>query len=142
MDELIPLFNLSAEKEMIEFPSQEEIEKEKKELESKLEKLKKDYENGNFLAKEENKIKKKIEDLTVKLEELSEISAYRKEIDDKNKEIYDTILYQDLRRKVGLGNYKKLMFFSSYFPKNLIDLNNLKKKLSEKGIDLSFYFRD
>lgn len=142
MEELIPLFNLSAEKEMIEFPSEEETEKEKKELESTLEKLEKDYENGNFLAKEENKIKKKIEDLTDKLEELSKISEFRKEVDDKNKELYEIILYQDLRRAVGLGDYRKLMSFSFYFPKNLIDLNNLKLELSKKGIDLAFYFRD
>lgn len=104
MDELIPLFGLSAEKEEIKgLFTQEDISKRGMELQNELKKLKKIYENGDFLAKEEETIKNKIEDLTNKLKELSEISALYNKVRDKNKEIYENGLFIDLQRKVGVS---------------------------------------
>ncbi len=113
MDELIPLFGLSAEEIEIErLPTQKEINELKSRLETKLSRLKNIYENGNFLAKDEDKIKNKIEEITDYLGcwdddwDSSGVVAgmfkNQEEITNKNKQICERSLFVDLKKKLGL----------------------------------------
>jgi len=117
MDELIPLFGLSVEEIEIErLPTQKEINELKSGLETELNRLKRIYESGNFLAKEENKIKNKIEEITEYLRcwdydwdcYSSGIVApefcfkSKEEITNKNKQIYERSLFVGLKKKLGL----------------------------------------
>ena len=113
MNEIIPLFKLSAEEVDIEKSSTpKEINELKSGLETELSRLKKVYESGDFLAKDEVKIKNKIEGITDYLEcwddtwDSSGVVAgmfkNREEIMNKNKQIYERTLFVDLKRKLGL----------------------------------------
>ena len=104
IDELTPLFKLSAEKEKIkpESPTQEEIKELTNDYKSELEQLKKDYEKGNYLAKEGNEITTKIRDLKKHIEELPKILHSRERIEDIHQQIYEIHLFWDLRKKLGL----------------------------------------
>lgn len=132
MNELNPLFNISAEREGIEkVPSQEEMDKWKNLLENRLMKLEEIYNNGNYLAKEEDEIKNKIGDISSYLREWDEIinnirSDY-KEIEDKNKDIYGRNSLMNLEKK--LGSLDKLN--TSYLESLIKERDILKKKLKD-----------
>lgn len=138
IDELLPLFNLSAEKEIIKIRSYEEIKKEKEGLKSELKKLEKEYQNGNYLAKEESQLKRKMEDLTNKIEELNRITAYLVDIMELNKELYEVLLYKGLRKKLGIqGEISKGLRIERGLGK-IINLANVIQKASREGINLYF----
>ena len=147
IDDLIPLFNLSAEKEAIEIQTQEEIWELIRKCKGELEQLEKDYEKGNFLAKEEGEIKKKIKELTNDLEVLASISKSHRGLKKLNKKLYELLLFHDLRKRIGIKRYSKVLRTNDYLTKfcDLADLkkslsDNLKKKLSKKGIELNAFF--
>ena len=147
IDDLIPLFNLSTEKEAIEIQNQEEIWELIRKCKGELEQLEKDYEKGNFLAKEEGKIKKKIKELTNDLEVLASISKSHRGLKKLNKKLYELLLFHDLRKRIGIKRYSKVLRTNDYLTKfcDLADLkkslsDNLKKKLSKKGIELKTFF--
>ncbi len=104
MDELIPSFELSAEKEKIKpkDPTQEGIKELANDYKKELEQLEKEYEKGDYLAKEENEITTKIRDLKRIIKELPEILHTRKRIEDIHQQIYEIHLFWDLRKKLGL----------------------------------------
>jgi len=113
MDELIPLFGLSAEKGKIkpESPTQEEIKELVNDHKKELEQLEKEYEGGDYLAKEKDEITTKIRDLKEYIEELPKILHSRERIEEIYQQIYEIQLFWDLRKKLGLikeQSYEKL----------------------------------
>jgi len=103
IDELIPLFNISAKKEIIkDLPNQGVIDKNIQELLDELEKLEKDYEDGNFLAKDREKLNIEIKNLTDSLSLYKKINNVRKEIEDSNTEIYNIRLFEELKNKLRI----------------------------------------
>ena len=115
MDELVPLFELSGIEADIDLPStqKETMEELKNKLETELSRLKKVFESGNFLAKDEKTIKNKISDISSYLEDwdlawdesgvVEGIFKTKEEILNKNKQIYERSLFADLKKKLGLG---------------------------------------
>jgi len=113
MDELVPLFELSAEKEKIkpESPTQEEIKELTNDYKGELAQLEKKYEKGDYLAKEENEITTRIEDLKKYIKEIPKIIHSRVRIEKIYQEIYEIRLFWNLRKKLGLikeQGYEKL----------------------------------
>lgn len=137
MNQLIPLFNVTTEKEIIKIPNAEELQREETKIGEELNRLKKDYENGNYIAKEENILKRKIENLTDDLEALSGISECREDLEKLNQEVYELRLFHDLKRKVGLHDMKNFIRIKSYLTK-YFDVVKVKNTLDKEGISLLF----
>ncbi|KKN47730.1 hypothetical protein LCGC14_0659990 [marine sediment metagenome] len=135
MNELIPLFELSAEKEKIkpEIPTPEEIKKLLKDYISESEQLKKDYEKGDYLAKEKNEIITRIGDLKENIKELADIFHTHKRIEDIHQEIYETHLHWDLRKKLGLIKEQDYDSFSLIFSNLWRDLRGLLRNVRVVG---------
>jgi len=148
MEELIPLFGLSGVEVKIEkLPTPKEIKELKNRLVSNLSRLKEIYESGNFLAKEEDKIKNKIEEITGYLQcwdddwDSSGVVAgmfkSEEEIINKNEQIYERSLFADLKKKLGLGVESVYMAWEGDYggEKKLINLiekrDTLKKELKD-----------
>ena len=143
MDDLIPLFSLSAEKEEIgKIPTKEETKEWESKLKTELSRLKKIYESGDFLAKDEDKIKKKIGKITSYLQRwnkmIGRIYYDYKMIEKRNKQIYEKTLFLDLKRKLGWDVKNSYIFYElesvDGFSKtiNLVeDRDILKKNLKD-----------
>ena len=113
MDELVLLFGLSVKKGKIkpEDPTPEELIEATNDYKNELEQLEKDYEEGDYLAKEKNGITTKISDLKEKIKGLPNILHSREKIVGIYQEIYEIDLFWDLRKKLGLTKvqgYEKL----------------------------------
>jgi len=114
MDELIPLFGLSAVEADLDIPPilKETLKELKSKLETELSRLQNIYKSGNFLAKDEDIIKNKIADITDYLEcwdlawdESGVVEGIFKTKDDimyKIKQIHERSLFMDLEKKLGL----------------------------------------
>jgi len=116
IDELISVYNLSAEKDVIDnYPTQEEIQIWKRKLNNELIKLKQDYGEGNFLAKEQDMIKLRIKYLENKFDQMSKLPKNKEKFDDKNTELYKIDLFKDLQVKLRITeeydnyNYRKII---------------------------------
>ena len=143
MDDLIPLFSLSAEKEEIgKIPTKEETKEWESKLKTELSRLKKIYESGDFLAKDEDKIKKKIGNITSYLQRwnkmIGRIYYDYKMIEKRNKQIYKKTLFWDLKGKLGWAVKNRDKFYEREsvdgFSKmiNLVeDRDILKKNLKD-----------
>jgi len=143
MDDLIPLFSLSAEKEEIgKIPTKEETKEWESKLKTELSRLKKIYESGDFLAKDEDKIKKKIGNITSYLQRwnkmIGRIYYDYKMIEKRNKQIYEKTLFLDLKGKLGWAVKNRNIFYEwesvDGFSKmiNLVeDRDILKKNLKD-----------
>lgn len=143
MDDLIPLFSLSAEKEEIGIiPTKEETKEWESKLKTELNRLKKIYESGDFLAKDEDKIKKKIGKITSYLQRwnkmIGRIYYDYKMIEKRNKQIYKKTLFWDLKGKLGWAVKNRDKFYEREsvdgFSKmiNLVeDRDILKKNLKD-----------
>ena len=144
MDELIPLFELSATKINIDQTSFqiETLQELESKLKTELSRLEKIYESGDFLAKDKDKIRSKIGDITYYLRDWYSNRVERKDsilslrewvISDYN-DIIKTNLFLDLKKKLGLPCESSII-------KELIKgLNSIKKefkalfkKLSDLG---------
>jgi len=150
MDELIPLFGLSAEyeDEIVKLPTPKELNELKSGLETELSRLKKVYESGDFLAKDEVKIKKKMEEITDYLENwggvwdssgvVAGMIKNREEIMNRNTQIYERTLFVELKRKLGLDVEDTYTLFEidydeEYKVTNLVEKRNaFKKNLKDK----------
>jgi len=129
IDELTPVYNLFAERDVIEnYPTQEKIENWENKLKHELDKLKQDYEHGNFLAKEQDTIRMRIKDLGNKLEYLTKLSKNKENFEAKNTELYRINLFMDLQEKLGITekydshSYRKLIRKKDDLKKNIQDL--------------------
>jgi len=143
MDDLIPLFSLSAEKEEIgKIPTKEETKEWESKLKTELSRLKRIYESGDFLAKDEDKIKKKIGNITSYLQRwnkmIGRIYYDYKMIEKRNKQIYKKTLFWDLKGKLGWAVKNRDKFYEREsvdgFSKmiNLVeDRDILKKNLKD-----------
>lgn len=112
MDELIPLFGLSATQIDIDQTSFqiETLQELESKLKTELSRLEKIYESGDFLAKDKDKIRNKIKEITRYLRdwhtggidrEDSILSLREGVISDYN-DIIKTSLFLDLKKKLGL----------------------------------------
>lgn len=140
MDELIPLFGLSAVEVDLDIPSiqKETMQELKNKLETELSRLKKIYESGNFLAKEENTIKDKISDITSYLETwdwdkdesgvVEGLIWWKEDIINKSKRVYEESLFLDLRKKLGVSYSYRPSYLSSPSINDLIEEINIEKK--------------
>ena len=124
IDELIPLFELSAEKEKIKtkIPTQEEIKGLANDYIKELEQLEKKYEKGDYLAKEENEITTKIGDLKKHINDLPKILHSCVRIEEIHQQIYEIHLFWDLRKKLRLN---KEQGYES------LTISNLKNELKD-----------
>ena len=131
MDDLIPLFGLSAKKEEVDkLPTRKETKDWESKLKIELSRLQKIHESGDFLAKDEDKIKKKIENITRYLQRWNKMigGIYHdyKKIENKNKEIYKEDLFLDFKKKL------KEFEHSPYTRDKLVKKRDtLKKNLKE-----------
>ena len=93
MSELVPLFGLSGVETDIEITQKETIKELENNLKTELSRLKKIYESGDFLAKDEDKIKNKMGDITSYLQEWDVvvdewILAGKEDLINKSKDLY------------------------------------------------------
>ena len=107
MSELVPLFGLSGVETDIEITQKETIKELENNLKTELSRLKKIYESGDFLAKDEDKIKNKMGDITSYLQEWDVvvdewILAGKEDLINKSKDLYKKGLFLDLKKKLGL----------------------------------------
>lgn len=125
IDELVCVYDLAAEKDIInDYPTQDEIQKWKNSLNTELDGLKQDYENGNLLVKEQTVAKILIKDLGYKLGQISKLSENKKKFEDKNTETYKINLFRDLQVKLGI-----IEEYDNYGYRKLVrEKDNLKKK--------------
>lgn len=154
MDELIPLFNISVKKEIIkDLPDYKVMGKNLQKITDENLKLKKDLEDGNYLAKDEEKSKRKIKNLTDRIEIYQKIFNVRKNIKDSNTNIYNIRLFEELKNKLrieeieeiyddGYGIHRKSDLENSLkerddLQKNLNYLRMRLKKAMEKSSDTS-----
>lgn len=145
IDELIPLFGLSGIEIDIEFTQSETMEELKNKLETELSRLKKVYENGDFLAKDENTIKNKIENITDYLQTwdwdvdesgvVEGILSQKEDIINKSKNIYEISLFVDLKKKLGLLYKQDIIghkiFYSSIIDDLIREIDIAKKNLKD-----------
>lgn len=126
INELIPVYNLYAEKEVISnFPTQEKIQNWENKLNYELDRSKQDYLNGNFLANEQDIIKMRIKDLGIKLESLSKLSENKEVFDEKSVELHRIGLFMDLQKKLGITEE-----YDSFGYRKLVkEKDNLKKDI-------------
>ena len=141
MDELIPLFGLSAEEIEIEIlPTQKEINELKSRLETELSRLKKVYESGNFLAKDGDKIKDKIANITNYLQEWDVcvdewILAPKEDIISRSEDICKISLFVDLKKKLGLGVGNTYISYDKDGAFDLIERRDTLKKNTKDFIE-------
>jgi len=128
-DDLIPLFNLSANKNIIKIPNEQEVKKSEDNLKDELEKLKRDYNEGNYIAKEKGKLEVEMEKIQDKIEELSNITRHRKDVVNLNEDINKVLLFQSLKNRFGL---------KQKYPYTLVISNDLLKFLH--SVDLKILF--
>lgn len=103
IDELKEVYDLSAKKDIIEsYPTPDKIKSWKHRLNSKLEELKRNYKDGNFLSYEKNIVKLGIKDLENKFERLLELSKNKEKFENKNTQIHTYNLFNDLQKKLGI----------------------------------------
>ncbi|KKK50368.1 hypothetical protein LCGC14_3125730, partial [marine sediment metagenome] len=136
LDELIPLFNLSSKNE--EFIKIEE--RPQNIIKSELEDLESSFKQGNYLARDERKIQIKIDALKEELEK-AKIGQYNKEqLENLNKEIHKTLLYQDFRKKMGsTTEHRAVIFDIDPTLMKKIDIQKVKSELSKEGIHMNLH---
>ena len=136
IDELVPVYDLSAKKDVIDnYPTQEEIQCWEKELNNDYIKLKQDYTGGNFLAKEQDRIKLRIKYLENKLDQMSKLSKNKEKFDNKNTELYKIDLFKDLQMKIGI-----IEEYDNYNYRKIIrEKDNLKKNIQNLIEELHYY---
>lgn len=111
-EEIRLLYNLDIEKERhkVKFPNKEEI----KDIRTKLEKLQKRYEEGDYLAKEKQKVEDQIAQLQKELQKLENFVKNRKKIEEAlnrvNYEVCEVKTYIELRKKVGLSEFPEMEY--------------------------------
>lgn len=126
MDDLIPIYDLFVKKDIIEnYPTQEEIQKWERKLHNEHIKLKQDYGEGNFLAKEQDTIKLRMRYLENKLDQMSKLSKNKEKFENKNIELYNINLFKDLQTKLGITRE-----YDRYSYRKIIrEKDNLKKTI-------------
>ena len=137
--DLIPVYGLDAEKDTIEnYPTQETIQDWEKKLNDKLVRLKQDYGQGNFLAKEKDAIKTKIKYLGNKLDRLLELSNTKLKFEIKNIEVHSINLFRDLEKKLGITEE-----YDSYgFRKLIREKDVLRTSIKDLIEEISIFFRN
>ena len=136
--DLIPVYDLSSEKDTIEnYPTQETIQTWERKLNTELVRLKTDYKQGNFLAKEKDEIKTNIKNLGNKLDRLLELSNNKLKFESKSIEIHKINLFRDLEKKLGITKE-----YDSYgFRKLIREKDTLKTSIRDLIEDLSSFFK-
>ena len=139
MDELIPLFGLSAEEVEIEkLPTPKEINELKSRLETELSRLEKIRDSRDFLTKDEVKIYDKIEDIEDYLEcwnndwDSSGVVAgmfkIKEDIMYKNTQIYKRNLFIALNKKLGIDIEDAYISWEEDYNGELEKINLIEKR--------------
>ncbi|MFW9867552.1 MAG: hypothetical protein ACFFEN_15765 [Candidatus Thorarchaeota archaeon] len=130
-DEIAILYDLNMKKEThkIQFPNKGELED--KEIE--LEKIQKEYKEGNYLAKDKENIEEQITQLKEEMKKLKKFSQNREKIEEAitivNQRVYNIGIYLKLREKLGLPRMPRQSYglnLTSQYLSEILDL-------SEKG---------
>jgi len=138
IDELIPVYNLFAEKDVIDnYPSQEKIENWKRKINNELIKLKQDYSSGTILIKEQDSTKARIKVLENKLSYLLNLSGNKKIFEKKNTELYRINLFKDLQKKLGITEE-----YDTYGLRRLNRRKDELKKNIQKSLEELYEFLD
>lgn len=140
MDELIPLFGLSGVEMDIEITQKETMQELESKLKTELSRLKKVYESGNFLAKDGDKIKDKIANITNYLQEWDvyvneRILAPKEDIISRSEDICKRSLFVDLKKKLGLCVGNTYISYDEDGAFDLIERRDTLKKNTEDFIE-------
>lgn len=137
LDEFISLFNLSIEMGkmgkivgLITVKVKELFEK-GEEIENKLNKLKSDYEAGNFLAKEKEKTRMSIYHQEEKYKALLEIGKYYRIVKNGEEELHEILLMINLKEKLGIKLLEEDDYHTDFLKIDFEHKEEIESKLKE-----------